>query len=298
MNIRWKSMLGTAGIILAGGLLRLPVEHSYTGEMQAAQLLEKPLELSLRDELGQSAFLAILGGFRGAVANFTALEAMDAWQQANWGVVDSRYALCNKLQPRESSYWDERAWHAGTNAPHNFGYRTRMQPGMREMRIRQHQEHAIEVLREAIQHCPESYTLYDRLGQYLGDDRQESIPDYTAAYEAFKRGAECRQAPAFMARRADYALARVPGRELEAWRALLKGYYATKLQRYAQLLATLEPVVRRLDPSALLPAEVSRHAEALRAAEVLQRSKFAPPPPVISTPSLPSTAPGYRPPGS
>ncbi len=289
MSMRWKSLLKVAAVILIGGLIRFPLEQGYTAQMQEAGHLEKPLELSLRDDLGQSAFLATLGGFRGPVATLFAIEAVGAWQECNWGVVDSRYALCNKLQPKEVAYWTERAWMAGINAPHNYKYRLHLTPQVLQMRLCQQEARAISILREGIQHCPDSYTLYDTLGEMLSDSRKALTRDFAGAYEAFTRGSKCPGAPRFMARKADYVLARIPGREAEAWRVAMAGYRRDKLIRYAMLLATLEPVVKTIDPSAILPLELVPHAAQLRQKEAAMRRTDAEPAPVVTSPMLPQS---------
>ena len=51
--------------LLVSGLARLPMEHAFAKELKTAELSEERLNLSLRDELGQSFFIAVLGGFLG-----------------------------------------------------------------------------------------------------------------------------------------------------------------------------------------------------------------------------------------
>ena len=99
MNIRWKSRALALLVIVAGGVLRLPLEQGYTAEMRRRHLLEEPLDVSMRDELGQTFFIAVLGGFRSVVASILELKTITPWQQSNWGVVDEFYAICTKLQP-------------------------------------------------------------------------------------------------------------------------------------------------------------------------------------------------------
>ena len=74
MTIRWKKIALAFAVIVAGGAARLPVEQRHMESLRAQNLQERPLGLSLRDDLGQSLFIATLGGFRSPVASIMELR--------------------------------------------------------------------------------------------------------------------------------------------------------------------------------------------------------------------------------
>ena len=93
MSIPPRRILLALAIIVAGGVLRLPFEQARTRDLQGRGILEPPLSASLRDELGQSFFIAVLGGFRSVVASLVELKTIRPWQERQWGLVDEYYAI-------------------------------------------------------------------------------------------------------------------------------------------------------------------------------------------------------------
>ena len=157
MSIRWKSLLAAIAVILAGGVLRLPLEQRYTAEMRRQQLLETPLKISMRDELGQTFFIAVLGGFRSVVASIMELRAITPWEQSNYGVVDECYAVCTRLQPREVHYWEMRGYHQAYNARDTYRYESRLTEANREILAQQAIDNGIRIIREGLTWLPKSW---------------------------------------------------------------------------------------------------------------------------------------------
>src|SRR5262245_7111025 len=145
MKHRWKSICLALLIIAAGGGARLHMEQAYTKGMQKAGLLETPLNLSMRDELGQTLFIAVLGGFRSVVASIVELKAITPWQLSNWGVVDELYSICTRLQPKEPYYWETRGWHLAVNARDTYLLDTMLAEANRHALAQQYVEKGIEV---------------------------------------------------------------------------------------------------------------------------------------------------------
>ena len=274
MTIPLRRIVMAIILLAVAGVARLPFEQKRTRELQARGILEPPLNASLREELGQSFFIAVLGGFRSVVASLVELKTIQPWQEAQWGLVDEYYAICNRLQPREWHYWDQRAWHAGINASDHYRYEVTRNPALQGLKTRQAMAKAIAVVREGIGYCPDVHQLYERL-RMLEISELNPEPDQLAAARACERGAQCPGAPPYLARFAAYHLAEVPGHELEAWRRLLAFYRSgeamNRAPRVVLLLAVLEPTVKRLDPSAMLPPELEAEAPRLRA---LYRSRM------------------------
>lgn len=223
MSIRWKSLFLALAVIIAGGALRLPLEQRYTAEMRRKNLLEMPLKVSLRDELGQTAFIAVLGGFRSVVASIMELRSITPWQQSNYAVVEECYAICTRLQPREAHYWETRGWHQAYNARDTYRYESRLTEANREILAQQAVDNGIRIIREGLTWLPKSWKLWDRLANYYCMPWNQK-PDYAAAADCYAKAASIEGAPRVMWRLHVYQLARVPAREWEAWGKLVELY--------------------------------------------------------------------------
>jgi hypothetical protein len=243
-------------------VIRLPLEQAYTKEMRRTQLLETPLNLSMRDELGQTFFIAVLGGFRSAVASIMELKSITAWQNSNWGVVDQYYAICTRLQPREEHYWESRAWHLAANARDTYLFDSMLSEASRHALGQQYVERGMEVIREGLRYLPDSWKLWDRLGWYSSMQYNEK-PDHAMAAEAYAKAAAAPGGRRFLWRMHVYEVAKIPGREREAWDELMALYNSgDELDRTVSVdaeLLLLHPKLPR-QPATALPDRLERIA--------------------------------------
>ncbi len=272
-SIRPRKWLAALLILVLGGLIRLPVEHRFGRELEAGGLAAPRLNLSLRDELGQSFFIAVLGGFRSLVASLIEVENLEAWSRQNWAKVDAAYALCNRLQPKEYHYWDFRAWMSAYNAFDYYKYQDRSRPGL-DPWIRQNLvDHGIKVLKEGVPHLPEDYRLLRTLGALTSDFEKNQDADHKEASEWFYKAWQVRPDHRFLWRNYVYNLARAPGYELEAWPLLLEMYHSgpdpasDRTPTGMTLLVQLYPKVKAQLPGAELPPEVAALAPQILAKE-------------------------------
>jgi hypothetical protein len=269
-----KGLLCALLTLAIGGAAKLPLEHHQTQSLRAEKALEPPLNLSLREELGQSFFLATLGGFRSLVATMVEIQAMSAWQENNYGVVDARYAVCNRLQPRDPRYWETRAWHAATNATTYYELRGDLEPTMMRLRIHAQVQKALGILHEAVAIIDDDWNLWQRLADYSSNPRINEFPDHAASAAYWEKCSRCPDAPGYTKRRVGEALANVPGREREAWNLLLSLWYDPSGEHremgVASTMVELQPKVALLDPTAVLPADVNAVREKL----IARRQKY------------------------
>ncbi len=264
--VKW---LMAALVLLLGGLLRLPMEQSYSRDLEANHLSSEKLNLSLRDELGQSFFVAVLGGFRSLVASIVEVESIDDWQHQNWAQVEAAYAICTRLQPREFHYWDFRAWMSSHNAFDYYKYEDMTRPGLQPW-IRQNLVcHGIDVLKEGMKHLPDDYRLPRAVGMLMADFEKNRDANYYEASQWFHKAWELRPSYRVLYRFHVYNLARAPGHELEAWPLLLEMYHSGILDKGDHtptgetLLVQLLPKVKPLLPDAALPPELAARAAAI-----------------------------------
>lgn len=272
--VRPRKWLCAVLILLLGGLARLPLEIAFARELYTRQLSGERLNLSLRDELGQSFFIAVLGGFRSLVASIIEMQNIDTWQQQNYAKVDAAYALCTRLQPREYHYWDFRSWMSAYNAYNYYKYEDLTRPGLQPW-IRQNLvDHGIAVLKEGMKHLPDDYRLPRSLAMLASDFGRNRHANYEEAAFWYHKAWELRPSHRFLWRNYVYNLARAPGREADAWPLLLEMYESGPPPRGDRtptgitLLARLYPIVKALRPGTTLPPDV-----AARLPEILAREQ-------------------------
>jgi hypothetical protein len=228
----WNLIAATA-VLLAFGAARTPVEHAAEQEWRQLHLHAGNVDLSVRDQLGQMSFVAVLGGFRSLVASFLGLEAFVAWENVDWGKLESDYHLITTLQPRVAAYWDEFGWHLAYNASVYYAEDESLRLAIRDHLAQQYIEKGIAVLREGARNNPEDYLLLIRLGQVLRSKRE----DPCAAAEAFEAASTREGAPAYSRRFAAYEMSECPGREREAY-ARLAALYREGPQHHKRTLIT------------------------------------------------------------
>ncbi|HKS31065.1 MAG TPA: hypothetical protein VJR28_01565, partial [Chthoniobacterales bacterium] len=72
--------------------------------------------LDLREKIGQSAFVAVLGGFRSVLADLFFIDAYSAWERTDWAQLLLRLRQATELQPRAILFWEMAGWHMAWNA--------------------------------------------------------------------------------------------------------------------------------------------------------------------------------------
>lgn len=266
-SIRPVKILLAVAVLVAGGAARLPLERRFSAELRTKNLAEEPLQLTLREQVGQSVFIAVLGGFRSLVASMIEVENLTAWQQGNWAKVEAAYKLCSQLQPREFHYWDFQAEASFVEAYEDMYYRDRVRtdidPWLRQTFV----DRAVAVRKESLRYLPKEARMFDKLGKIAEDFRRNrKASNEEAAYwylKAFEARPRSRQYWRFHV----YCIARIVGRELEAWPMLLDMYNSGEANDRTPtgtfLLVKLFPYYKALKPDAELPPEVAERASAI-----------------------------------
>lgn len=207
------------------GAVKLPLEHGASRTLLASNVLHPPPSLSLRENLGQMSFAAALGGLRSFVACITYLQAYTAHEQADWTRVDNLMTITTRLQPRYAPYWDSAAAFMAYDAAHYYNY-NRDRPSLyRQQLYQQHIERGIAILKEGLQHLPDSARLHENLA-YLYARRMQTkkqptpgeawiAPEHKLAGESFLRAYQCGGLPV-MERLAAYEFAELPN-DPDAW---------------------------------------------------------------------------------
>jgi hypothetical protein len=230
--------------LLVFGAARMPFERQLAAEHKAAYFHGAQLDLGLREQIGQMAFLAALSGFRALVADGLYLHAHALWERTEWGRMKLNLDGVVALQPRCVLFWDQAAWHMAFNAS-VAAYEDKKQP-RQALRIKAQREYwklGEDYLIRGIANNPDNPTLYDRLGFLY----REKFQDHCKSAEIYARCAQVPGAPAYARRFTAYELAQCPGHEREAYEQLRALYQLGKDEHMPTLLKWLENLQEKLD---------------------------------------------------
>lgn len=179
MKHRRLAILG----FLALGVLKLPLEQRVMTTLRAEDVLTPPVDLGLRENLGQMSFAASLGGLRSLIASVTYLQAFAAWEDVDWGKVDSLMSVTTRLQPKFDVYWDDAASYMGLDAASYYRYNESRPTLYRNQLYRQHVQRGIDILEQGLRVLPGSHRLYERLGMFYAERIEP--PDHLRAGQAW-----------------------------------------------------------------------------------------------------------------
>jgi hypothetical protein len=230
--------------LLGFGAAKLPYEHQLQAEHKAAYFHGAQLDLGLREQIGQMAFLAALSGFRSLVADGLYLHAHALWERTEWGRMKLDFDGVVALQPRCILFWDQAAWHMAFNAS-VAAYDDKKQP-REALRIKAQREYwkiGEDYLQRGIANNPDVPTLYDRLGFLY----REKFKDHCKSAEIYAQCARVPGAPSYAHRFAAYELAQCPGHEREAYEKLRALYLLGEDEHLPTLLKWLGILQEKLD---------------------------------------------------
>ena len=206
--------LALIGLVIAFGAFRLPLESGLEKQHQAAQFRTAKLDLSLRERIGQTNFIAALSGFRAPIADILWIQAHTAWEKTEYGIMAHIFDNVTSLQPRNYYFWDNAAWHMAWNGSvFVFENPKQSRLGIRKKEQREFFDLGEDFLIRGIRNNPKSYHLRQTYALFLEQKRQ----DECGAAEQYRLGALLKDAPQYMERAAAIHLARCPGNEKLAY---------------------------------------------------------------------------------
>ena len=233
-----KLALVAVSVLLVFGGIRLPVEHALLLERTQQNLHSAPpLDLSLREQLGQLGFVAALGGFRSIAADFLLIRAHVAWERTEWSRVLTLLRQTTTLQPHAILFWDIAAWHMAWNAS-AAAFNDPAQPRL-ALRIKAQREYfdlGKDFLERGIKNNPDRPQLYEALARLYRD----KYKDHARAAEFFAKAAEKPGAPSYAKRFSAYELSFCNGREQEAYEKLMRLYSIGENERLPTLISRLK----------------------------------------------------------
>ena len=243
-----KAIAAVLAALLVFGAVKLPLERALHDAHRAAYFHGARLNLSLREQLGQGAFLAALSGLRGVTADILALQANKAWENTQWSRLLFLYDQITTLQPRSTLNWEMGAWYMAFDAA-QAALDDPKQPrqARREKARREFIQQGRELLERGTRNNPDRSVLYNRLGFLL----MNKTEDHLAASQAYAKAAEFPDCMGYEKRFAAYELSKVPGREAEAYQLLLALYRTGRNEFAPTLFSRIKAMEEKLD----IPAE-------------------------------------------
>lgn len=232
-----KKTLCLLGILLAFGCLKTGAEHRLFVAQRVAGFQLATLSGQIRSQLGQTGFVAALSGFRALMADLLWIRAGTAFERTEWSRMQTLLHAATRLQPRAVVFWEMAHFHMAYDASHSMRLNVRQQPvaALRRAAELEYIRIGEDFLKAGIEFNPESATLWQRLGELYS--RRKDDP--ARASEAYARAATKPGALGFLRRMAAYELAKVPGREREAYAQLRSLYLEGEQQRLPNLVRLL-----------------------------------------------------------
>jgi hypothetical protein len=231
-------------MLLVFGAARLPFEQKLAADLRAAHFHGARLDLGMREQIGQMAFLAALSGFRALVADALFLHAYTAWENVEWGRMKLDYDAVTSLQPRCELFWQTAAWQMAYNAS-AAAINDQKQP-REALRLKAQQEYfklGEEYLLRGIANNPEKPPLYNDLGMLYRD----KLKDYCKASEIYRQYAKLPGSLAYGERLSVYSLASCPGHEREAYEKLVELYKRGENEHLPTLLRLILTLQEKLN---------------------------------------------------
>jgi len=240
-------------ILIVAGLapLKWKFEKSLDADHVSSDLLHHAIDL--RERVGQTAFIAILGGFRSVVADFLFIDAHFAWERVDWSHLLLRLRQVTMLQPHVTMFWDVAAWHMAWNASTAALNDTSLSPAARKHLQGEYIELGRDFLERGVANNPKNPQLYEALARLYRD----KLNDHAQASENFLKASQLPNCAAYDERFAAYETSYCEGREREAYDRLRALYDRGEKERLPTLIARLHLLEEKLNisPVTRIPAK-------------------------------------------
>ena len=223
MKSRIRPILAAAGVIVAAGALRMPVEQAMTLAFRRQGLLEEPLAIDVKEKIGQNSMVVALAGLRTLVAAFTHLQTTEKFTKALWNEVEDHAETTVRLSPRTPYYWDIGGWHIGYNAASSYRSDHDLPKLRAEAEARRWVAKGREFFERGARNNPGEWRLWAQLGSFCSNS--SFFPDDAKAAEAYGKAAATGKAPMSVDRfrlLADVRVGKDPEKALAEVRELLK----------------------------------------------------------------------------
>jgi hypothetical protein len=212
-------------------------------ESACQQNAPAPLSLDLREKIGQSAFVAVLGGFRSVIADLLFIDAYSAWERTDWTSLLLRLRQATELQPRAILFWEIAGWHMAWNAGTAALEDESKSPATRRRLQSEYLNLGEDFLVRGVAHNPDKPQLYEALARLYRD----KFHDHARAAENFEKASRLPRHASYDERFSAYELSYCEGREREAYDRLRSLYQRGEKERLPRLINQLHTMEERLN---------------------------------------------------
>lgn len=235
-------------VLILPAMALAPMERQIHRERNELKYGSAKSALALPERISQSAWIALLAGFRGIVADFLWIRGHQFWETRQWlrqyRMIESTVAL----QPLSTYFWDVGAWHMAWNIGYAESIDTNnvtTAQGLKRERI--WHEHAEAFLKRGIENIPNRYDLYFKLGWLY----QQKFKDDCRAEQYYEKAVSFPNAPAYIGR--VYARAREKCGDLKGAYAYWLNLWSQDHQTVNQPWNMIARELKRLEDSLGLP---------------------------------------------
>jgi hypothetical protein len=231
-------------LLLLLGALKTPLESRLAAEERQAGFQSSSVSSRHRSRLGQMGFIAALSGFRAAVADAYWIRAHNAWKRTEWPRLFGLLDTATQLQPKSILFWEMAHFHMAYDAAIEVLENSTREPSL-PLRLKAKREYLAlgeQFLLDGLRFNPQSSRLYDLLGQLYS----RRFDDPARAAEAYAAAARCPNPPQYVRRFEAFELAKIPGRERDAYTKLRALYLESPRNHVPTLLQNLQRLQQKL----------------------------------------------------
>jgi hypothetical protein len=220
----------------------LPTKLKLESDLTHYRIATGPLSIDVRERIGQTAFVAVLGGFRSVIADLLFIDAHAAWERTDWTNLLLRLRQATELQPHAIMFWDIAGWHMAWNASIAAQNDESRSPTARQRASREYIELGRDFLSRGVANNPNKPQLYEALARLYRD----RLHDHAQAADNFYKASRLPGCASYDERFSAYELSWCPGREAEAYERLRTLYLRGEKERLPTLIARLKAMEEKL----------------------------------------------------
>lgn len=213
-----RNLIVIAIVLAVTGYLRMPKEQKFMEDLRERKIAHPQIDSEIWSKMGQTSLAGTFGGLRSVMASFMSIGAFDHFENNNWYELEKDFEVITALDPYNSHYWNIGAWHLGWNAASWARRNQSFSPAKQRLFEMEFLEKGDAMYREGLKYNPASENLwFDRGAMWSNEFKR---PDLERAAEAFRELRNSRN-PVYR-RRYLLTIARIPGREIEAYDEMMK----------------------------------------------------------------------------
>jgi hypothetical protein len=225
------------------GFVFVPAKLKLEADLTRHRIAAGPLNIGLRERVGQTAFAAVLGGFRSVIADLLFIDAHAAWERTDWTHLLLRLRQATELQPHAIMFWDMAGWHMAWNASIAAEEDTSKPAALRQRSSREYIELGRDFLSRGIANNPQQPQLYEARARLYRD----RLHDHLHASADFYKASRLPDCAAYDERFSAYELSYCEGDERDAYERLRALYLRGEKERLPTLMARLKFLENKLN---------------------------------------------------